>query len=135
MFRGGAPLYIVRKERYMITEKTLMKFGFINDENCLRLKEFLKNNLKLKEIHIDIYPDNPLKSSTSFMLLLRTSEKNIIISNDGNRLILKKNDRYETHIMNVLFSKITECFFKVSDSCSEFILNVQNIFYRISVLN
>lgn len=119
----------------MITEKTLTKFGFINDENCLRLKEFFKNNLKLKEIHIDIYQDNPLKSSISFMLLLRTSEKNAIISNDGNRLVLKKSDRYETHIMNVLFSKITECFFKSSDSCSEFILNVQNIFYRITVLN
>lgn len=119
----------------MITEKTLMKFGFINDENCLRLKEFFKNNLKLKEIHIDIYPDNPLKTSTSFMLLLRISEKNAIISNDANRLILKKNDKYETHFMNVLFSKITECFFKISDGCSEFILNIQNIFYRITVFN
>lgn len=119
----------------MITEKALTKFGFINDENCLCLKEFFKNNLKLKEIHIDIYPDNPLKSSTSFMLLLRTSEKNTIISNDGDRLILKKNDIYGTHFMNVLFSKITECIFKTSDSCSEFIISVQNIFYKITIFN
>lgn len=119
----------------IITNETLMKFGLAKDNNNSKLKEIFKDNSKLKEIHIDIYPDNPLKSSTSFMLLLRASEKNIIISNDGNRLILKNNDRYETHIMNVLFSKITECFFKVSDSCFEFILNVQNIFYRITVLN
>lgn len=119
----------------MVTEKILTKFGFVNDEDCLCLKEFFKNNLKFKEIHIDIYPDNPLKSSTFFMLLLRTSEKNAIISNDGNRLILKKSDRYETHFMNVLFSEVIECFHKVFDSCSEFILNIQNVYYRITVFN
>ena len=119
----------------MIANETFIKFGFIKDENNSQLKEAFKNNLKLKEVHIDIYPDNPMLSSTNFMLLLRTSENNAITANDGDRLIIKKNDRYETYIMNVLFSKITECFFKVSDSCSEFILNVQNIFYRISVLN
>lgn len=119
----------------MITEKTLMKFGFVNDEGSLQLKEFFKNDLKLKEVHIDIYPNNPLKPSTPFMLLLRTSEKNTIASNDGIRLVLKKDDRYETHFMNVLFSKIEKCFCNISDNYSEFILNVHNIYYRITVLN
>lgn len=119
----------------MITEKTLMKFGFVNDEGSLQLKKFFKNDLKLKEIHIDTYPDNPLGSSTSFTLLLRTSEKNAVALNDGNRLILKKNDIYETHFMNAPFSKMSDCFYKISDSYSEFILNVHNIYYRITVLN
>ena len=115
----------------MITEK----FGFVNDENRLCLKEFFKDNLKFKEIHIDMYPSNPLESQNAFMLLLRTSEKNAITSNDGNRLILKKSDKFETHFMNVLFSKMTECFCKVSDSYSEFILNIQNVYYKITILN
>ena len=119
----------------MITEKTLMKFGFVNDENRLRLKEFFKDNLKLKEIHIDMYPDNPLEPSKSFMLLLRTSERNVVASNDGNRLILKKDDKHETHFVNVLFSKMTECFCKTSSGYSEFIVNIHNTYYKITVLN
>lgn len=119
----------------MITEKTLMKFGFVNDESGAQLKKFFKNDLKLKEVHIDIYPDNPLKSSTSFMLLLRTFEKNAVASNDGVRLIFKKDDKFETHFVNILFSKIEECFYNISDNYSEFILNVHNIYYRIIVLN
>ena len=55
----------------MITENVLMKFGFVKEENDLRLKEMIKTNGKLKEIHIDVYPENPLISSNSFMLLLR----------------------------------------------------------------
>lgn len=119
----------------MIAEKTLMKFGFVKDESNLQLKEVLKDNAKLKEIHIDTYPENPLDSSTPFTLLLRTSEKNATVSDDGNRIIFKRNDKYKTHFMNVPFSKITECFFKFSDGISEFILNIQNIYYRITVLN
>lgn len=118
----------------MIT-KTIMKLGFIKDESGLQLKEVLKDNAKLKEVHIDIYPTNPLASLTSFMLLLRTFENNVTVSNDGNRIILKKNDIYETYFMNILFSKITECFVRISETCSELILNVQNIYYKITVLN
>jgi len=120
----------------MITEKTLMKFGLIKDENNFQLKEVFKNNLKLKEIHIDIYPENPLISSSApFMLLLRTIEKNVMASNDENRLILMRNDGYETYFMNVLFAEIKECYYKDTYVSSEFILNIQNIWYRITVLN
>ena len=119
----------------MITEKTFIKLGFAKDSNCLQLRDFFKNDLKLKEIHIDVYPDNPFESSASFMLLSRMSEKNAVVSNDSNRFILKKDDRYETHFMNVLFSKMANCFCKISDNYSEFILNVQNIYYKITILN
>ena len=113
-----------------------MKFGLVKDENNSQLKEIFKNDLKLKEIHIDVYPENPLiSSSTPFMLLLRTIEKNAMVSNDESRIVLKKNDMHETHFMNVLFSEITECCYKVSDGFSEFILSIQNIYYRITVFN
>ena len=119
----------------MITEDTLMKFGFVREENDLRLKAMTENKSKLKEVHIDIYSENPLIASAPFMLLLRTVEKNATISIDEDRLVLRKNDGYETHLMNVLTSKITECFSKICKDYSEFILNIQNIYYRITILN
>ncbi len=120
----------------MVAEKTLIKCGLTKDKNNSKLKEVFKDNTKLREIHIDTYSENPLiTSSEPFMLLLRTIEKNAVASNDDNRLILKRNDTYKTHFMNILFSEIAECFFKVSESCCEFILNIQNIYYRVTVLN
>lgn len=120
----------------MIAEKTLMKFGFIADKNNLLLKEAFENGLKLSEIHIDVYPENPLVSSSApFMLLLRTIETNAMTSNDGDRLILTRNDGFGTYFINVLFSEVKECYYKDTGDIFEFILNIQNIWYRIIVLN
>ena len=120
----------------MVTENTLMKFGLTKDENNLTLKEVFKDNIKLKKIHIDIYSENPIiSSSESFMLLLRVIEANAMVSNDNSRIILKRDDKYKTHLMNILHSKITECYYKISDYYFEFILNVQNTYYKITVLN
>lgn len=121
----------------MAAEKTLMKLGFTKDENNMKLNEVFKDDVKLKEIHIDCYPTNPLvSSSTPYMLLLRTIEKKMLVKNSGTRLVLKKVvDSYDTYFMNVLFSEITECYYKGSDGYYEFILNIQNIYYRITVFN
>ena len=107
----------------MVNNNTLMDFGFIKDEN----------NLKLKELHVDVYPYNPLSAASPFMLLLRMGERNVMVESDGSRVILKRDDKYNTYITNVLFSKITECFLKVSEDCSEFIVKIQNTYYRIIV--
>ena len=121
----------------MAAEKTLMKLGFIKDEDNTKLNEMFKDNTKLKEIHIDIYPTNPLVSSPiPYMLLSRTIEKKMLVKNSGNRLVFKKNvDGYDTYFMNVLLSEIKECHYKSSDGFSEFILNIQNIYYKITVFN
>ena len=121
----------------MVAENTLLKFGLTKDENNLKLKELLKDNIKLKETHIDTYTENPLVSSSApFMLLLRLIEKKMIVSNNDERLILKKTvDNYETYFMNVLFSEIKECYYKINEYCSEFILKIQNIYYRLTIIN
>lgn len=121
----------------MAAKKTLMKLGFIKDEDNAKLNETFKDNTKLKEIHIDIYPTNPLVSSPiPYMLLSRTIEKKMLVKNSGNRLVFKKNiDGYDTYFMNVLLSEIKECYYKSSDGFSEFILNIQNIYYKITVFN
>lgn len=121
----------------MAAKKTLMKLGFIKDEDNAKLNETFKDNTKLKEIHIDIYPTNPLVSSPiPYMLLSRTIEKKMLVKNSGNRLVFKKDiDGYDTYFMNVLLSEIKECYYKSSDGFSEFILNIQNIYYKITVFN
>ncbi len=121
----------------MAAEKTLMKLGFIKDEDSFKLNEKFKDDIKLKEIHIDIYPTNPLVSSPiPYMLLSRTIEKKMLVKNSGTRLVLKKNiDGYDTYFMNVLLSEIKECCYKESNGFFEFILNIQNIYYKITVFN
>lgn len=119
----------------MVTNKTLMKFGFIMDESNSQLKKIFQNNLKLKEVHIDIYPDNPMTSSSDFMLMLRTHDDNVVVLNNDDRLILKRCDRYETHIMNILFSSVNDCYIKGAETYREIILNVQNIYYKVTILN
>lgn len=120
----------------MVNEETYMKFGLIKDEENLRLKEVFKNNVRLKETHIDIYPDNPLiKSSAPFMLLLRAVERDILIINDDNRLILKRRNDENTCLMNVLFSEITDCYCNISESYTEFIFKIQNTYYKITIFN
>ena len=121
----------------MITENTLMKFGFIKEklDTYLNKMSLLKNSVKLKEIYIDVYLESPFTSSACFMLILRASEKNATISVDGDRIIFKKDDAYETHFVNISASKVIECFSKQTEGCYEFILNVQNIYYKVTILS
>lgn len=121
----------------MITEETLIKFRLTRDSNNVKFKEFFKDGSKLKEVHIDTYFENPLTTnSLPFMLLLRLIEKRIIVSNNGHRLILKKNiDKYDTYFTSILFSEITECYYNKNKVYTEFIFKVQNIYYRVTVLN
>ena len=119
----------------MVTKETLVKFG-LKEKTALQLKEVLKSFTNLQEVYIDIYPENPLiNSSTPFMLLLRTTDKNVLVENDKERLILKRNDEYNTYLMNILYSEINECYVKCTRHSIELIINVQNIYYKIFVLN
>lgn len=117
----------------------ILKLGFVEDKIDTYLNKMeLDNNIKhLSEVHIDVYPENPLISSASscFELMLRTSEKNVLILIDNDRIILKRNDIYGTHFLNVLIPKIKEFYSKVSDSYLEFILNIHDVYYRINIIN
>ena len=69
-----------------------------------------------------------------FICIIMLLNKKISLFNN-NRLIFKRNDKCKTHFMNVLISKITECYSKIEENYSEFILKVQNIYYKITVIN
>jgi hypothetical protein len=111
------------------------KIGFIKDDNISILKKVLKDGTKFKYMYIDIYSENPLNHPSYFMLLLRTHECNISVLNDGHRIIFSKNNKSKTHIVNILLSKINECFFKHSENYFEFIINIQNVYYKLIVFN
>lgn len=119
----------------MVAENILTKYGFVNEKDYFKLIEIISNANRLVEVHIDTYPDNPLLSSDSHMLLLRTVEKRARILVENDRLIFKRDDIYGTHFVNVLISKIKECFSKMTGDCDEYILNIQNVYYKITVFN
>lgn len=119
----------------MITENILTKYGFVNEKDYSKLIEIIRNTTKLREVHIDTYLENPLISSDSHMLLLRSVEKGVRILVEDDRLIFKRNDIYGTHFVNVLISKIKECFSRMTGDVDEYILNIQNVYYKITVFN
>ena len=121
----------------MISEQTMEKLNFVKDKQNIKLNEIFKDNKKLKEIHIDIYPTNPfVSSSRPYMLLSRTIQNKMLVKNSGTRLVLKKNiDGFDTYFMNILLSEIKESYYKNSDGFIEFVLNIQNIYYKITVFN
>ena len=85
--------------------------------------------LKLTEIHMDVYIENP------YMLLSRISEKKISGEIENDRIILFKNDRKHTFLFNVLQSEISKCMFKkYSDAQFEFVFQVHNVTYKLLVV-
>ena len=116
---------------------TIENCGFVKKDIDLYLNKMksLNNSMQLKEVYIDVYPENPLVFSSCFTLILRTFEKNATILIKDDRIIFERNDACRTYFINVIASKITECFSKISDNYYEFILNVQNIYYKITIIN
>lgn len=117
----------------MNTEKSLARCGFISDEENLNLSEVFSDNAVYKEIYIDIYSDNIFDNTCRPMLLLRTTQEKIAVANDGTNLALVKCDKFKTHIMNIRLEEIIECYYKKTDINFEFILNCQNIYYKIAI--
>lgn len=116
-----------------MNNKVLTKCGFLKDENGSQLTEVFQDGIKFKEIYIDIYPVNPLDNLCP-VLLLRNSDENVVVENDGRYLTIKKNDKYKNCIMNILFDGINDIYFKkISEGNFEFILNYQNIFYKTMI--
>ena len=117
-------------------DNNAFKLGFIDDRNNLQFNETFKSGNKLKDIHIEIYPNNPIESHSPFTLFIRTIEKNVLVLNDGNRLILESNNKFKTYTLNILLSDITKCFVEANTrGYSSFVINVKNIWYRITVVN
>ena len=114
--------------------KALMKYGFSKDVDNLELMNVFQDGVKFKEVYIDVYHSNPFDSVIRPVLILRRSEKNVFILNNVDGLIFKTNDKYNTYIAELVLSNIKDCYFKGNfDSGFDFILNCQNIYYKITI--
>lgn len=120
----------------MVSEQDFIEFGFVKREMNLSLNK-AESVFNLKEVYVEVYPENPFNSSATFMLTLRASEKNATASLGFDRIVLKKSDTNGTHMINIIASKVNECYYKGCPDYTygEFILNIQNIWYRIIVFN
>lgn len=120
----------------MVSEQDFIKFGFVRREMNISLDKS-ESIFKLKEVHVEVYPENPFDSSATFMLVLRASEKNATASLGFDRIVLKKNDTNGTHMINILASTVDKCYYRGCPNYTygEFILNIQNIWYKITIFN
>lgn len=114
--------------------KALIKCGFSKDENGFKLTEIFQDNTKFKEVHIDIYSSNPFEKVVLSVLMLRRSEKNATVSNNGKSIVIKANDKYNTYIAELLLDTISESYYKENfEDSFDFILNCQNIYYKVTI--
>lgn len=117
-----------------MNSEVLTKCGFSKDENNLQLAEIFQDGIQLKEIHIDIYSSSPFDKVVIPILMLRRNEKNALISNDGESIVVKKDDRHNTYIAEILLDSINDSYFKTNfENSFDFILNCQNIYYKVTI--
>lgn len=107
-------------------------YGYMdNEESAIVLSNKLselKYN-KLKELHIDMYAEEP------YMLFLKTDVKNAEIIPDEHRVIIKNGSANKSTIMNIIKEDIDECVYKRYDSNRhEIVFTLNGILYKMFVL-
>lgn len=108
--------------------------GFSKDKDNLKLLEIFKDNTEFKEVYIDIYSSDPFNKTILPVLILRRNANNVIISNNNKSVIIKANDKYNTYITELVLNNINEIYYKEDFKNNfNFILNYQNIFYKITI--
>ena len=112
-----------------------MTIKFIEDLKMEKLKEKFVSDKVIEKIYITAYFENPLKKSYENMVVLRGEGSNVIISDDEQRLILKRKYTFQDCILNILYSKIEKCFFKGEKTYCEFVLKVKDIYYKITIFD
>lgn len=104
------------------------KYGFVADNAKDEFKQIINHN-RFKMLRIDIYMINP------YMLFLRGIEKNVSVAFENGRVIIRKKDKNNTSIVDILFDKISNCIIKkYSDMQYEMIFTIHNIYYKLLVV-
>lgn len=81
---------------------------------------------KLKTVHIDTYSISP------YMLFARTVEKDVKIILENGRFIIKRNDKYNTTVMNIVISNVENFVVqKYGEHNKELLFNIHNIHFKI----
>ena len=105
--------------------KRYEQYGFTLDKDLIELDKFFEHKF-FDNLHIDVYTSSP------YMLLLRTIEKNVEIIRDEDRIIIRNGKINKTTIANISKKNIDECIIKRYDvNCYEIVLSLGEIFYKI----
>ena len=108
-------------------ENYCKKYGFVSDDTKIEFKHILNHN-RFKTLRIEAYTLDP------YMLLLRTIERNVSIVIEDGRIIIRKMDKYNTSIADILFDRIADCIIKkYNDTQYEIIFAVHNIYYKLLI--
>lgn len=114
--------------------ESLIKYGFSKDIDKSQLSKVFSDGIKIKELYIDIYSSNPFDNTVRPILMLRRSEKNVSVLNDGKSIIIKMDNNYNEYIMELMLDTVKDSYFKMNfENSFDFILNCQNIFYKVTI--
>lgn len=104
------------------------KYGFIEDVDNIQLKHIFSKKC-FKKLHVDLYSDSP------YMLFSRIIEKNVLVSLEDGRIVIKKKDRHNTSIIDILLNSIKHCIIKqYNDTQYEVIFTIHNLWYKLLVI-
>ncbi len=118
-------------EKNKLTKESLEKFGYSYDYENDFLKMFSKKENTIKKLMVSLYPR---LSNDGKIILARMYNEDIIFNNNDKRLIILTKDK--NIILNILYSKITQCFIRETKNLIEFVFEYDNdIFYKIAFID
>ena len=104
------------------------KYGFVEDVDKMQLNHIFGKKC-FKILHVDLYSDSP------YMLFSRILEKNVLVDLEDGRIIIKKKDKHNTSIIDILFNNIEHCVVKqYNDSQYEVIFAIHNLCYKLLIV-
>lgn len=104
------------------------KYGFVEDVDKIQLNHIFSKKC-FKILHVDLYSDNP------YMLFSRIIEKNVFVSLKDGRIVIKKKDKHNTSLIDILLDNIEHCIIKqYNDSQYELIFTIHNLWYKLLVI-
>lgn len=103
-------------------------YGFVRDKDLSELNGIIGRRV-FERLHIDTYLEKP------YALLLRSIENSAVASIVKDRIVIHKNDRSNTSILNIPIVSIDNCLTKwYGDSKCEVMFTVHNITYKIFIV-
>lgn len=102
------------------------KYGYIKDKDKSKITRVLKDKIELETVSIDAYLADP------YMLILRSAEDSLTADIEDERVIVKRNGKDNTNIMNLPIRSVDNVYFKFTDDskCRMF-FTIKNICYSV----
>lgn len=102
------------------------KYGYTKDNDKSKIICILKDKIDLETVSIDAYLAKP------YTLILRSAEDSLTADMENERVVVKRNGKDRTSIMNVPIENVDNIYFKFTeDSKCRMFFTVRNICYSV----